>query len=225
MSTKKKIEQQKQKIFSIVNIFIDEYTSLCESEIEKLFITNLFYYFFLGKYSVDRNFDNNDLIVFSGFNKIIIDEFDEDYGKFNVKVRLDNKFGNFKYKNIGIIFFEEHDQIALLDNKKTLLRNEYSFMPQYLIKINESNYRLDIGLIYIEKINNEIVKEKKIAIECDGFEYHSTKESITKDSIRARNLLSEGWNVIRYSGTEIFNTNNISEINNVMRQIKKIVSN
>lgn len=44
----------------------------------------------------------------------------------------------------------------------------------------------------------------RIVIECDGFAYHSTKEAFTRDRKRDRVLTSMGYEVLRFSGTEIF---------------------
>lgn len=45
---------------------------------------------------------------------------------------------------------------------------------------------------------------KKIAIELDGYEYHSSKEQFTADRKRQRELERQGWRFIRFSGSEIF---------------------
>jgi very-short-patch-repair endonuclease len=47
--------------------------------------------------------------------------------------------------------------------------------------------------------------EKKIGIECDGQEFHSTKEQRTHDANRDRYFMKEGWKVIRFTGSEIYN--------------------
>ena len=227
MTTKQIIESQKLKINAIIHEYIDEYLFLCESEIEKLFLTNLFFYYFLGKFSVNRDFKNNELILFSDFNQVIIDEFDDEYCLYRGIIRNDKQFGNFKYKNIGITLIEKqellkHNGIGF-DN--TISSNEYSFIPQYRVDIEGSIFRIDIGLIFCKYKNSQKLKEKKIAIECDGFEYHSSKESLRNDSIRTRKLMSAGWNVIRYSGSEIYSTQDYSEIHELIKEIKKIINN
>jgi hypothetical protein len=42
------------------------------------------------------------------------------------------------------------------------------------------------------------------AIECDGYEYHSSKEVFEADRIRDRRILLEGMTVVHFSGTEIY---------------------
>lgn len=44
----------------------------------------------------------------------------------------------------------------------------------------------------------------KIVIECDGFEFHNSKESFILDRQRDRLLTADGWTVHRFSGSEIF---------------------
>lgn len=60
------------------------------------------------------------------------------------------------------------------------------FYPQYPVK----NYFVDFGNPYV-----------KIAIECDGKEFHKDKE---KDRLRDENLFKEGWIVYRISGADCF---------------------
>ncbi len=75
------------------------------------------------------------------------------------------------------------------------------FTPEYSI----IKYRLDFG---IDKYTNEVPAKisKKYGIECDGYEYHSTKDQLIKDNKRSRNLLLlNGITTTRYLGTEIFN--------------------
>lgn len=44
----------------------------------------------------------------------------------------------------------------------------------------------------------------KIIVECDGFDYHSDKVKFTTDRKRDRVFQSNGYRVLRYSGTEIY---------------------
>jgi very-short-patch-repair endonuclease len=61
--------------------------------------------------------------------------------------------------------------------------------PQVVI----GNYRADFAL-----------PNHKIAIEIDGHDYHKTREQRTHDARRERYLQLQGWRVIRFTGTEIF---------------------
>lgn len=63
--------------------------------------------------------------------------------------------------------------------------------PETQFKVG--NYRIDIAF-----------PEKMLAIECDGRQYHNTPEKIAKDKERQKFLESQGWKVMRYSGSDIF---------------------
>ena len=43
----------------------------------------------------------------------------------------------------------------------------------------------------------------RLVVECDGFQYHSDKEKFTSDRARDRLLKASGYDVLRYSGSEI----------------------
>ena len=45
----------------------------------------------------------------------------------------------------------------------------------------------------------------RLVVECDGFAYHSDKTAFTKDRKRDRTMKSKGLEVLRFSGSEIFN--------------------
>jgi very-short-patch-repair endonuclease len=48
-----------------------------------------------------------------------------------------------------------------------------------------------------------ILKDARLIIELDGYDYHSTKEQLEKDAIRQRYLSRAGYTVIRFTGGEI----------------------
>lgn len=54
-------------------------------------------------------------------------------------------------------------------------------------------YRIDFAL-----------PRKKIGIELDGYEFHSDKDTFTRDRQRGRELQRLGWTVIHFSGREVF---------------------
>ena len=47
--------------------------------------------------------------------------------------------------------------------------------------------------------------DAKIAIYCDGYEYHSDREAFLKDRQQSRGLQLQGWTVLRFTGAEILN--------------------
>jgi hypothetical protein len=48
-------------------------------------------------------------------------------------------------------------------------------------------------------------KNLKIIVECDGFKFHSDKDSFSRDRQRDRKLQAKGYKVLRFSGSEIYN--------------------
>lgn len=60
--------------------------------------------------------------------------------------------------------------------------------PQIVV----DSYRVDLA-----------IPEKKVAIELDGHEFHKSREQRTYDAKRERYLQRQGWQVIRFKGTEI----------------------
>lgn len=43
----------------------------------------------------------------------------------------------------------------------------------------------------------------KIAVECDGYEFHSTPDQIKNDRRRQREIERAGWKVIRFTGSQL----------------------
>lgn len=100
-----------------------------------------------------------------------------------------------KYESKGAILSDD-----------SYLTNVYKIeiIPQYEVKTKlNKKFRLDFGLVKSMLRENKIIELEKICIECDGHEYHSTKEQITRDNARARELTLEGWKIFRFSGSEI----------------------
>jgi very-short-patch-repair endonuclease len=62
------------------------------------------------------------------------------------------------------------------------------------------SYRLDLALFGQDFSGNEF----RFAIECDGHEFHKTKDQMKRDRKRARFLQLWGWHIIRFTGSEIF---------------------
>jgi len=60
------------------------------------------------------------------------------------------------------------------------------------------------------------IREKKIAVEIDGQDFHSSKEQRTRDASRDRFFIEQGWTVLRFTGTEIFK--------DVKRCVQQVVS-
>ena len=57
----------------------------------------------------------------------------------------------------------------------------------------ELKYRIDVAF-----------PRFKLAVELDGHDFHSTKEARSRDTKRDRALIKHGWQVIRFTGSDIF---------------------
>ena len=223
------IENQILKIHEITSNYIKEYLKLCETEIEKIFLVNLFQYFFEERFSLKTyhyEYADPEFIEFDDFHPYF--EYENDYTydchlagivmterkeKSTHTLKLNKETNHFVKSNLP----DESEWTKEITLKK------YTFIPQYKLMVGENNYRLDFALIYEKFINDELIKEVKIAIEFDDHDFHSSIEQIRKDSIRSRKLMSSGWRVIRYSGSEIYQKANRSEMRDVISEIKLII--
>lgn len=86
---------------------------------------------------------------------------------------------------------------------------EYNEKGKYIIQpqVDILEYRVDF-LIH--------GKNKKIVVEADGHEYHSTKEQIAKDNKRQNDLTLAGYTVMRFSGSQL-SKNAMAEAGNVWK--------
>lgn len=79
----------------------------------------------------------------------------------------------------------------------------------YEITINRRNYRIDY-VILGEHIH--------IAIELDGYAFHSSKEAFTRDRERQNNLVNAGWSVLRFSYDTV-----VSNVRGCIDQLRQLV--
>ena len=79
---------------------------------------------------------------------------------------------------------------------------------QVEVNCGDEKYRVDF-LIPVEYINpfSDNRVGKFYVVECDGHEFHEkTKQQVINDNKRTRKLQEYGFQVIRYSGSEIYNS-------------------
>ncbi|TVX83694.1 DUF559 domain-containing protein [Peribacillus simplex] len=126
----------------------------------------------------------------------------------------------------------------LLSSDDNLTDKERMFCLNYLRHFNAAkSYRESFGetkfdkqaahlLLKKEKISNYIQKLKKelftyrIAIECDGKAFHSSKKAKARDRKRDAYLRSIGWKTLRFSGSTI-NGNMSKVISRIESEIQK----
>ena len=175
----RKIEARKSQIINRFENRLEALFNTCESPIEELFLA-YFYDYHDQIHSSKVEFITKEIVpINEGTDNAYFDE------------RFDfQECGALFFKIIGLRFIET-DMSEGTNNSTSTKTTLY---PQYI----ENEYRLDFAVI-IEKGN----KIKRINVECDGHEFHSSKRQITRDNQRMRNLSPLGWQTFRYSGSEL----------------------
>ena len=92
-------------------------------------------------------------------------------------------------------FSQERDYLSLLESPV-----EIDFWTAASSLIDDLEPQVEVGYYRVDFA----VVSKKIAIEIDGYEYHSSKEQLTADAARERHLQKMGWRVIRFTGSEVY---------------------
>lgn len=67
-------------------------------------------------------------------------------------------------------------------------------------------------------------KDLRFIVECDGYMYHSDKNSFKKDRIRDRKLKEIGFDVFRFSGSEI-NSNPLKSSYDLFSHVNRVLKN
>jgi very-short-patch-repair endonuclease len=89
------------------------------------------------------------------------------------------------------------------DDPRLLVLN-FQLIPQVEIQTNKKKYRIDF-MLRLEDWTNEHFPgvATELIVECDGHNYHSSKEQIARDNKRDRALNRIGFEVMHFSGSEI----------------------
>lgn len=97
---------------------------------------------------------------------------------------------------------------------------------QHPISYNNNNYIVDlyIDTIIVPIEDYEVFLNKPIIIECDGFNYHSSKKQMNNDYERENNLKLAGYNIIRFTGSQIYN-NPFECVEIVYKELENIFKN
>jgi hypothetical protein len=228
--TIKKIQDLLRNIFKKHQIDlkfkIDEVLSICDSQIERLMLLQLYNYF---QNYVHERFGG------SGFSEIHFIEEEITIGNDNVidiaeQTRLREKIRKYKYRR-DFIDYSKYIGFKVKANlsepsisPSNFVFHEFEIYPQFETKIDGVNYRVDIAIILKRIKNNNIIDTRKIALECDGYDYHSSREQKKSDDIRSRKLKTNGWKeVFRYSGSEIYRIKYIGEVHSNFEEIIKML--
>lgn len=100
------------------------------------------------------------------------------------------------------------------------LHTQFNIMPQYVVKTERRQYRVDFALTYPflpdpivpdvyavggYELLDALYPTINIAAEVDGHDFHErTKSQATRDRRRDRDLTAAGWIVLRFTGSEIY---------------------
>jgi very-short-patch-repair endonuclease len=100
------------------------------------------------------------------------------------------------------------------------MQSDIAIVPQHYIGDHRVDFAISIRVVAKEEI--------KIAVECDGREYHQAKEQMDRDTRRNRDLQIAGWNLLRFTGSEIWRdykkpANDVNKlvINEIERQLQR----
>lgn len=96
--------------------------------------------------------------------------------------------------------------ITAFDLYQQSKKEKFFLFSQAPIKIKKKKYFADF-LFEPDEYVNRYNTNAKVVIECDGYEFHQkTKEQVQHDNEREYDLKMANYEVIRFSGTQIFNS-------------------
>ncbi|MEG0926788.1 endonuclease domain-containing protein [Chryseobacterium sp.] len=180
----------------------------CQSPIERIFISSLLLLFIkngiLGFSITPRLPDIEDSMRNYRKNHKAILKLINNYKDTTGDSNLTNFKTFFKETYINVGKYTEVDYYEVWEHYyivKNFTFNSYhiTLQPEFPnFKIDNKSIRPDI-LVWCPG-NKKI----KLIVECDGFQFHSSKQSFENDRRRDRLLKLNGYEVIRYSGSEIF---------------------
>lgn len=108
-------------------------------------------------------------------------------------------------EQIYLVAFSTYSQVNWIEN-------EFSYMirPQKVINNNGNKYRVDFFISDFFAKTGIMTKlktlrlKRPIIIECDGYDYHSTRQQKNSDTERENELKMLGYPVIRFTGSQIY---------------------
>lgn len=218
-------EKIRKLVTSIVNTYVedfkfklDEVVSMGESPIEKLMILQLLNYFQkFDKKSIDDDTSKFTSIEFIEEELCLFNfpDDDEPLSNYQLKV-LAEKAKKFKYRYKNGLCYKYIGFKCTLNkfepSSNSMIIRDIEIRPQYYQFFNDNHNKIDIAFILKRRNwfnDDKIIEERKIAIECDGYDYHSSPSQKREDDVRSRKLKRAGWkDIVRYSGSEIYHTNN-----------------
>ena len=192
---------------------LEDVLSFCESEIESLLVLELYNFFANSRMSFLNSFEMEfilDEIVFSDAEDFELKNRIEKY-KYHCTDYCYQKYIGFRAKStfakwvmFGSYIDEDKFREKISKGEAYYASQEFEIFPQYSFDMEGKSYRIDIAIILKLIKHSKIVTSKKIALECDGYDYHSSPDQKKSDDKRSRKLKLNGWSeIFRYSGSEI----------------------
>lgn len=81
---------------------------------------------------------------------------------------------------------------------------KFFLIPQYEVKCNDKKYIADFLVAYS---CNGGFESTNVLVEIDGHDFHEkTKEQVTHDNEREYDLKMQGYDVLRFSGSQVYNS-------------------
>jgi hypothetical protein len=202
------------RYYTILKNRIENVIELCESPIEEQLLLKITEYVLVNSLEDHSSFRQNYKLC---INSDFVDKNGERWD-------LERQIEEFNDKYFIRIFNNGYN------NGSKVYDRYIDIKPQHKIfyfednnSINKKYYILDFGVFLYENKTNKLVRT--FCIECDGYEFHSTKEHIIRDNSRSRKLLDRenDFTTIRYLGREIneMGDNGILDLLNVLFQEKQ----
>ena len=105
------------------------------------------------------------------------------------------------------------EQILFIANKIYIKHTsiiDLVIIPQKKISVENKNYFADFVIEEFTVLNSntsvsKYTLPKPLIIEVDGYDYHKTKQQISNDYNREIDLKTQGYDIIRFTGTQVYN--------------------
>jgi hypothetical protein len=196
---------------------------LCESEIEKQFLLIIMNAVIKDKFSptLDTSFGGKNY----GYKDWKIGDFSfvyETVESFSLDSNSKDRYLRKGYRDFGLDLYRPKS-IKFKDENFMLSGGEeytyYELTPQYEVSY-QKNYRLDFAIIATHYVDDKLPKNTKVAVECDGYEFHYTRDQQKKDTLKGRELQLNDWKLYRMAGSEIYSVKTADQINDVLKELR-----
>ena len=122
----------------------------------------------------------------------------------------------------GLIEYCRDYKSRQIDFEKNVLKAESEFEKRVMKYLIEKGYKIspqwEVGSFRIDMV--AIYKNKKVAIECDGEQWHG-EDKLEEDMNRQGILERLGWRFIRIRGSEFFSGEEVA-MENVIRKLNEL---